>query len=197
MANNTVNKNANGHGYKYTDLAEINEHLASQGIFYWQYTQTEEGVDFIYTVPVIDNKELPARRGCRVTEATLNGAGANNPAQLQGSALTYARRYSLLMAFGLATDDDDAASLNDTGKNKSKKSTDTPARATEGPQNAPEGEPATDKQLTLIKTLCGRLNFTYEQLLASNDMTGKQPTRKQASEWIDGLNKRIKAKGQE
>jgi len=35
-----------------------------------------------------------------------------NPAQDYGSALTYARRYSLLLAFGLATADDDAASLN-------------------------------------------------------------------------------------
>jgi hypothetical protein len=34
-----------------------------------------------------------------------------NPAQDYGSALTYARRYSLLLAFGLATSDDDAATL--------------------------------------------------------------------------------------
>ena len=34
-----------------------------------------------------------------------------NPAQDYGSALTYARRYSLLLAFGLATADDDGAAL--------------------------------------------------------------------------------------
>ena len=54
--------------------------------------------------------DLPVRKGCRVVNATLSGK--SNPAQEHGSALTYARRYSLLMAFGLATDDDDAESLS-------------------------------------------------------------------------------------
>ena len=52
-------------------------------------------------------EEIP---GCIVAEAKLSGK--NNAAQEHGSALTYARRYSLLMAYGLATDDDDAESLN-------------------------------------------------------------------------------------
>jgi len=109
MAETNLKKSKQGYGYKYTELAQINDYLESKGIEYYQFTQTEEGNEFIYTVPIVEGKELPARRGCRIIQAPLSGK--SNPAQEQGSAITYARRYSLLMAFGLATEDDDAESL--------------------------------------------------------------------------------------
>lgn len=113
MASTNLPKTKQGYGYKYTELAQVNEYLESKNISYYQFTETDEsGTDFIYTVPIIDNKELPARRGCRIVNATLSGK--SNAAQEQGSAITYARRYSLLMAFGLATEDDDAQSLTRT-----------------------------------------------------------------------------------
>ena len=109
--NNNVKKNMQGYGYKYTDLAAINDFLHSQGIGYSQYVETSEvnGEDYIYTVPVVEGVAQPPRRGCMIPKATLSGK--SNPAQEYGSALTYARRYSLLLAFGLATEDDDAESL--------------------------------------------------------------------------------------
>ena len=106
----TVSKNKEGYGYKYTDLAQIHEYLESINTRYYQLVDRIDGDDYIMTVPIIDGKELPARRGVKIVDAVLNGI--KNPAQEQGSATTYARRYSLLMAFGLATDDDDAASLS-------------------------------------------------------------------------------------
>lgn len=110
-----VKKNKEGYGYKYTDLAQIHDYLEETGQSYYQYIETDDiGTDYIMTVPIIDGKEQPVRRGCRVIQATLQGK--SNPAQEQGSALTYARRYSLLMAFGLATEDDDAESLTKTSK---------------------------------------------------------------------------------
>ena len=107
MAN--IKKNAEGYGYKYTDLAEIHNYLEGHNITYTQEIEVIDGNDYIVTTPIIDGVEQKPIRGCRVTQATLSGI--KNPAQEQGSALTYARRYSLLMAFGLATTDDDAACM--------------------------------------------------------------------------------------
>ena len=113
-----LNKNANGYGYKYTDLAEIHNYLESINSRYIQKIERIDTDDYIFTKRSFNNVwDDEWIQGCRVVQATLSGI--KNPAQEQGSALTYARRYSLLMAYGLATDDDDAASLTIT-KNYSK-----------------------------------------------------------------------------
>ena len=107
-----LNKNSEGYGYKYTDIAEIHKYLEENNMKYYQEIQTSEinGFDYIMTYRFINGKwEEKPKRGCKVVDATLQGI--KNPSQEQGSALTYARRYSLLMAFGLAVDDDDAQSL--------------------------------------------------------------------------------------
>ena len=113
-----VAKNTQGYGYKYADLAQIHAYLEENGLRYTQYVETltcgTELVDYIHTIIYEKDKDGAFQkvgdfRGCRVINASLSGK--TNPAQEQGSGLTYARRYSLLMAFGLATDDDDAESL--------------------------------------------------------------------------------------
>ena len=106
----TVGKNKEGYGYKYTDLAQIHDYLESINARYIQTIQRIDGSDYIMTKRYFNGVwEEEWLQGCKVVDAVLNGI--KNPAQEQGSALTYARRYSLLMAFGLATDDDDAQSL--------------------------------------------------------------------------------------
>lgn len=113
---NKITKNAQGYGYKYTDIAEIHNWLEEQGYQYQQYVEVIDGNDYIVTIPIIDGEEQPPMRGCRIVTAPLNGK--NNPAQEQGAAITYARRYSLLMAFGLATTDDDAECLTTSIENQ-------------------------------------------------------------------------------
>ena len=106
----TIAKKTEGYGYKYTELADINKYCEDNGIRYWQEIETSEinQKDYIITYIEKDGK-VEERRGCQIVEAVLQGI--KNPVQEYGSSLTYCRRYSLLMALGLATEDDDGASF--------------------------------------------------------------------------------------
>lgn len=104
-------KSGSKYSYQYVDIAQIHEYLEENNMSYYQFIDRIDGDDYIMTVKInSEGKESLPLRGSRVVDATL--FGNDNPAQKQGSALTYARRYSLLMAFGLATEDNDANDLN-------------------------------------------------------------------------------------
>ena len=139
----TIAKKTEGYGYKYTELADINKYCEDNGIKYFQEIETSEinQKDYITTTLISYDKDgephFTKHRGCQIVEAVLSGI--KNPVQEYGSSLTYCRRYSLLMALGLATEDDDGASLTqeptkeeadnyviDFGKHKGKKLTEVP-----------------------------------------------------------------------
>lgn len=109
----TIAKKTEGYGYKYTELADINKFCEENDIEYYQEIETSEinQKDYMitYLVSTKTGELIRKARGCQIVEATLQGI--KNPVQEYGSSLTYCRRYSLLMALGLATEDDDAASL--------------------------------------------------------------------------------------
>lgn len=111
MGNTRLIKKTEGYSYKYVELADINKYCEENDIRYYQETETSEinKEDYIITY-LIQNGEITKHRGCKIVDAVL--AGINNPVQEYGSSLTYCRRYSLLMALGLATEDDDAASIS-------------------------------------------------------------------------------------
>ena len=107
---NTIKKNKEGYGYTYTDITAINNYCMENGITYYQEVETCEvnSRDYIITY-LTENNETKRYRGCQIVQATLQGI--KNPVQEYGSSLTYCRRYSLLMALGLATEDNDAQDL--------------------------------------------------------------------------------------
>lgn len=119
ITNTRVKKNSKGYGYKYTDLSQIHGYLEEMGIRYIQTMETDEKGDYIVTIPIINGKRTEPIRGCRIPETKLSKN--DNPAQEYGASLTYARRYSLLMAFGLATEDDDAECLSKRAEESQKR----------------------------------------------------------------------------
>ena len=153
MENNktTVAKTKDGYGYKYTDLAQIHEYLESINARYIQVIKRIDNDDYVMTKRCFnDNWEEEWLQGSKVVDAVLNGI--KNPAQEQGSALTYARRYSLLMAFGLATEDDDVQSLNKEKTTKKQTSS-----------------KATTDQITRIESL-----YTEEEIKKALDIVKKK-----------------------
>ena len=108
----TIAKKTEGYGYKYTELADINKYCEDNGIRYYQEIETSEvnQKDYIITY-LIKGNETTKHRGCQIVQAVLSGI--KNPVQEYGSSLTYSRRYSLLMALGLATEDDDGATFTE------------------------------------------------------------------------------------
>ena len=159
----TVSKNKTAavgkYSYKYTDLAQIHEEMERQGLRYYQYIEPLETpagmIDYVHTVIMNDvGEELRSCCGCRVVDA--NG---QNPTQEHGKAITYARRYSLLMALGWATDDDDAA-----GNIRTRPERKTQNTAPKCPRNAEFSKMINDAQRTEVEEALDDMKLTASAL---------------------------------
>ena len=145
MDNVKKNKTADvgKYSYQYVDIAEITRYLEDKHLSYRQYIDRLDGDDYITTKIFDENKNLVDElRGARICYEFL--ADVENPAQQLGALFTYLRRYSLLMAFGLATEDDDAQGFS---KPKTERK-------------------ATEKQIAYIKKLYGDLDEDFENMTA-------------------------------
>lgn len=94
---NIVSNSSQGYGYNYAALSDI----AMQGFEIPKMkTGTEGEKEYVYYF------DKDVKEWVRGAEIVLPDSKGMNKAQLYGSALTYARRYTTLMALSLACEDD-------------------------------------------------------------------------------------------
>lgn len=171
MANTTVVVNASkGYGYNYASLGDI----ANQGFKIPKMkTATEGEKEFVYYYDSELNEWI---RGAEIIIPESKGM---NKAQLYGSALTYARRYTSLMALQLACADDSVIEdIESNGERKSLKKAENKANEPTAQQTAELRqqmfvELATDEQKRLIQErysqaeimkMLSNLKKTFDQL---------------------------------
>lgn len=100
-----VKNESQGYGYSYSNLAD----LARAGIeIPVMKTQRVDGDEYVFAL--IDGEWI---QGAKVIEMEMKGM---NAAQAYGSALTYARRYTVQLVKGIACDDDDKVEADGAAK---------------------------------------------------------------------------------
>ena len=124
--------NAGPMKYRYADLGDalgmVRPVLARHGVAVLQQVTSESGSVLVWTT-------LLHSSGQFMTQAPLGMPEGKTP-QATGSAITYARRYALLAALGLATDDDDGQSaasapvVRSNGRSQSERASTTPTERT-------------------------------------------------------------------
>lgn len=130
---------------KYADLGNvvdaIKPHLEEQGLaFFQKFHECDKGIK-IETIVIHESGES-------ISNGILFVPVTKNDAQGFGSACTYARRYSLQSAFGVAPDDDDGNAASQPKQHQ-------------GPQRVPQ------QQAPTPKSMAGDI---AEQLQAAQDM---------------------------
>lgn len=111
-SNKQIIKNASkGYGYTYSNLAD----LAKAGIEIPQMkTERIDGEEYVFAK--VDDEWI---QGAKVVEMEMKGM---NAAQAYGSALTYARRYTVQLVMAIACDDDDKVEQDGEARRKEYKS---------------------------------------------------------------------------
>lgn len=112
MNSNKIVKNASkGYGYTYSNLAD----LAKAGIeIPPMKTERIDGEEYVFAK--VGDEWI---QGAKVVEMEMKGM---NAAQAYGSALTYARRYTVQLVMAIACDDDDKVEQDGEARRKEYKS---------------------------------------------------------------------------
>lgn len=135
---NIVQNKTKGYGYNYSSLADI----AAQG---YEIPKMKVETDSTTQKDYVYYYDKDFKEWFRGSEIVIPDSKGMNKAQVYGSALTYARRYTVLMALQLAcTDDQVIENLNKDGTQKGEKQK----------ENKPqEKQKATLEQITELQLL--------------------------------------------
>jgi hypothetical protein len=158
---------------KYADLGSVIEAikpaLSKHGLFFAQITHEQTGGVCIETI-------VCHTEGEQMTFGKLFVPAMKQDAQGYGSALTYARRYSLMSAFGIPAEDDDG---NAAAKSKARQAANDPfeddlprakpVKLTNGPHQSKTALWTAYKAFVSELHGCGDLD-EFEAFLASDDV---------------------------
>lgn len=96
---------------KYADLSSvieaIKEPFSQNGLSYIQYVQNNAGSSYLYTLLLHESGEWHRSGGIELITSKVEKGIEKKDMQTLGSAITYARRFGLVLVSGLAQEDDD------------------------------------------------------------------------------------------
>lgn len=172
-------KNGQSYSFNYSTLAQIHQYLEDSGQSYTAFIDTLPGtteeIMYIQKLDKDGNKLGDPIRGAKIFP------GQN--AQSYGGNQTIARRQSLLLAYGLACEDE----IPKTG-NISHEEAESARQQWKQMHTASSGNPVTLKQRTMIKALCEQLGKTAVETLA---ITANLKNAAEASATIEKLNNEV------
>lgn len=113
-----VSKDSSGYGYKYASLANclesIRQPLKDNGLSISQIIENSQDNKLLLVTYLlhVSGQWIKSIFPIQMISTTSTNNNKSNPMQILGSAITYARRYSLAAIIGLAQTDDDADKVN-------------------------------------------------------------------------------------
>ena len=165
---------------KYADLAaviEAIEPVTKHGLWYRQHTHENDSGVMVETFYIHTSGEQMSA-GCVFMPATKKDA------QGFGSALTYARRYGLQTAFGLATEDDDGNAA---------------VKASQSRQSEPNSDAVDSNTVVQMISLCEAVGGNQAQIICDAYKVSalSELTAKQAAGAIKRLNEKLADRAKE
>lgn len=146
-------KSGASYSYKFTTLAEIHRWLEEHELKYEAFIEKDDEDSYMMIRKLgNDGKELSLLRGAKIPNVST--------LKEYGGCLTTCRRYSLLMAYGLASEDEDGIDSQMSG------GTIKDTKEKQGQMHNPSANnPVSEKQRHLIKQLCDRLGYSSTETL--------------------------------